>query len=209
MPTRSIIVTAKSIESGMAEATISPARRLPRKANRTAMTSDRPLEQVPLDGVEHLVDQVGPLVDDRRRRRRAAGSSSRPAWPCPGPGSRRGEFSPIRMKARPRTTSPLPLAVTPPRRIAWPMPTSATSRTRIGTPSLAVMTILPISSTRAGPADPLDQARLAGPRRRSRRRRSGCSLRRARITSSSVRSYLASLTGRPAPRTASRARPRS
>ena len=27
---------------------------------------DRPLEQVPLDGAEHLVDEVGPLVDDRR-----------------------------------------------------------------------------------------------------------------------------------------------
>ena len=42
MPTRSIIVTAKSIESGMAEATISPARRFPRKAKSTAMTRIAP-----------------------------------------------------------------------------------------------------------------------------------------------------------------------
>ena len=42
MPTRSIIVTAKSIESGMAEATISPARKFPRKAKSTAMTRIAP-----------------------------------------------------------------------------------------------------------------------------------------------------------------------
>ena len=42
MPTRSIIVTAKSIESGMADATMSPARKFPRKAKRTAMTRTAP-----------------------------------------------------------------------------------------------------------------------------------------------------------------------
>ena len=71
------------------------------------------------------------------------------------------EFSPIRMKPRPSTASPWPSAVTPPRRITWPIATSATSRTRIGTPSWAAMTTSAISSTECGAADPLDQARLA------------------------------------------------
>ena len=44
MPTRSIIVTAKSIESGMAEATISPARRLPEEREQHGDDEDRPLE---------------------------------------------------------------------------------------------------------------------------------------------------------------------
>src|SRR3954465_5338505 len=43
-------------------------------------------------------------------------------------------FSPMSMKPRPMTTSPLPSAVTAPRRISEPIPTSATSLTRIGTP---------------------------------------------------------------------------
>lgn len=42
MPTRSITVTANSMDSGMAEATMSPARRLPRKAKRTATTRIAP-----------------------------------------------------------------------------------------------------------------------------------------------------------------------
>ena len=42
----------------MAEATISPARRLPRKANNIGNDQQRAFQQVRLDGVENLVDQV-------------------------------------------------------------------------------------------------------------------------------------------------------
>ena len=124
---------------------------------------DGPLEQVPLDGLEHLVDQVGPLVNDRRPRRRAGRAFFTSCMARSRAIVTSREFSPIRMKARPRTTSPLPLAVTPPRRIAWPTPTSATSLTRIGTPSRAVMTILPISSTER--ARPTPWIRLDSPAR--------------------------------------------
>ena len=66
MPTRSIIVTAKSIESGMADGDDQPGPEVPEEGEEHGDDEDRPLEQVPLDGLEHLVDEVGPLVDDRR-----------------------------------------------------------------------------------------------------------------------------------------------
>jgi hypothetical protein len=42
IPKRSMPLKAKSIESGIAAATISPARRLPRNTNRTATTNSAP-----------------------------------------------------------------------------------------------------------------------------------------------------------------------
>ena len=122
MPTRSIIVTAKSIESGMAEATISPARRFPRKANRTAMTRTAPSNRFRSTVLKTWFDQVGPLVDDRRSstpggravlhvlhglvegHRHVAGVLAHPHE-----GEARGRPRPCRWRS------------TPPRRIAWPM----------------------------------------------------------------------------------------
>ena len=82
-----------------------------------------------------LVDQVGPLVDrvdlDARREALLDLLQAQPAGGC----VTSWLFSPISMKPRPSTTSPLPSAVTAPRRISRPSTTAATSRTRIGTPS--------------------------------------------------------------------------
>ena len=71
-------------------------------------------------------------------------------------------FSPISMKPRPSTTSPLPSAVTAPRRISRPSTTSATSRMRTGTPSFAATITSSISRLVRDDADALDQGRLAG-----------------------------------------------
>ena len=102
----------------------------------------RALEEVRPHRVQHVVDEVRAVVDGRRPRRPAAGvfriSSSRIS-------SRRVTswlFSPMSMKPSPSTTSPLPSAVTAPRRISRPSTTRATSRTRIGTPSRAATTML-------------------------------------------------------------------
>ncbi len=46
MPASTIMLPANSIESGMARATIRPARRLPRNTNRTAMTSSAPASRL-------------------------------------------------------------------------------------------------------------------------------------------------------------------
>ena len=54
---------ANSIESGIASATISAARMLPRKTNSTAITSSPAFEQVLPHCVDHVIDQFGPVVD--------------------------------------------------------------------------------------------------------------------------------------------------
>ena len=71
------------------------------------------------------------------------------------------EFSPIRMKASPRTASPLPSAVTPPRRMAWPMShlghVPDADRDAVVGLDHDVLDLL----DGRGPGDPLDEARLA------------------------------------------------
>ena len=62
IPNRSIPEKANSMESGIANATISPARKLPRKTNNTAMTS-RPPSNSSCDGVDHVVHQLRAIVD--------------------------------------------------------------------------------------------------------------------------------------------------
>ena len=78
---------------------------------------DRPLEQVPLDGLEHLVHQVGPLVDDVDLDAGGEGLADVSSGRASRARVTSREFSPIRMKPSPSTASPLPLAVTPPRRM--------------------------------------------------------------------------------------------
>ena len=63
MPNCSIPEKAQSIESGMAKATISPARRFPRKMKRTAMTKQAALKEILLDRVDHVVDQLRAVID--------------------------------------------------------------------------------------------------------------------------------------------------
>ena len=63
MPNRSMPEKANSIESGIAKATIIAARILPRKTNRTAITSSPPSNRLFFDGVDHLIDQLGAVVD--------------------------------------------------------------------------------------------------------------------------------------------------
>ena len=162
MPNRSMPLNANSIESGIAAATMRPARRLPRNTNSTAMTRSAPSSRFVLDGVEHVVDELGALVDglDRdvlrqallRPRRAALASAVVTAW----------LFSPISMKPRPSTASPLPSAVVAPRRISWPTSTRATSRTRIGTPRRARRsTTSSIARPPVERADAEDEARPA------------------------------------------------
>ena len=73
MPNRSMPEKANSIDSGMARATISAARRLPRNANSTATTSSPPSNRLFLHRVDDVVDQLRAVVDgcdlDVRRQR--------------------------------------------------------------------------------------------------------------------------------------------
>ena len=157
MPKRIIASKANSIESGIAAATMSPARRLPRNSEQHRDDEERALEEVRPHGAQHAIDELGALVDglDLRRprgrrvfdllepRRRARSVTS---W----------LFSPIEHEAEARAP-PRPRRRRSPRRggsRARPR-TRATSRTRTGTPSRAATTTL------------LDRA--AG--RRARRRR--------------------------------------
>ena len=121
MPKRSMPEKANSIDSGMASATISAARRLPRNRNSTATTSSPPSNRLLAHRVDDVVDQLGAVVD-RSRPSTFGGSvalissslsfsAQVTSW----------LFSPMSMKPRPSTTSPLPSAVTAPRRISWPI----------------------------------------------------------------------------------------
>jgi hypothetical protein len=68
-------VSAKSIESGIASATMNAARQLPKSnANRDDHDQQRALEQIPLHGVHCAVHQVGAIVERTHHRRLAAAS---------------------------------------------------------------------------------------------------------------------------------------
>ncbi len=129
--------TAKSIAIGMAEATISPARSLPRSTKSTTMTSTAPSDEVVGDRADHL---IAPVRCDRRpssaRHRRAATRG-----PVPGARCRSScHFLAVlthQHEAEAEDHLSLALcAVTAPRRISCPMRTSPTSRIRTGAPSL-------------------------------------------------------------------------
>ncbi len=72
-PVASMMLAAKSIESGIASATIRPPRMLPSSSEQDHDHQRPALDQVVQDGVEGLVDQVGPVVEglDRHARRQA------------------------------------------------------------------------------------------------------------------------------------------
>ncbi len=146
IPACSIRSPANNRESGMAAATTNPARRFPRKANGPAITSNAPASKLCFTVWMTLFTNsvrsysTWTFTSFGRVCCTSASLAFRPQVTS-------ALFSPINMKPKPSTISPLPPPVTAPRRISWSNLTSATSRTRTGTPSAEVITILAISST--------------------------------------------------------------
>ena len=130
-PVASITLAAKSIDSGIASATISPPRRLPSSASRTTMTRTPPVDQVVQHRAQRLVDQVGAVVErlDRHARRAGCFWSSVDLLLDVGRRPRR-PFSPMSIITSPVTISPWPSRVTSPARIIGAGWTLATSRDR-------------------------------------------------------------------------------
>ena len=131
MPNAFIMPKAKSMLSGMTDATTSPARQLPRNSTSTNMTMSPPSMRL---------RAIVPSTLPTRSVRSMNGSMTTPS------GSERcicamrsftlrltsWKFSPLSMMAMPATTSPSPLRVTAPKRVAWPSCTCATSPMRTG-----------------------------------------------------------------------------
>ena len=127
MPNGSMPVKANSIDSGIARATISRRPQVAQEGEQHGDDQQPAFEQVLAHGVDDVVHQLGAVVDRRDfdvGRQRALSDSSSLSFMAQVTS---WLFSPISMKPRPSTTSPLPSAVTAPRRISWPISTSATS----------------------------------------------------------------------------------
>jgi hypothetical protein len=156
---RSMRSNANSIDSGMASATIRPARRLPRNTNSTAMTSSAPSSRL-LRPCEHVVDELGPLVD-RRRPRRPRAASSRP--PRAAPARRRDLVAVLAHQHEAEAEHDLALAVGGHRAaadlVALDDLGDVAHADRRRRPARDTMS--PMSAPRSEP-DALDEARLAG-----------------------------------------------
>jgi hypothetical protein len=174
MPARFIPVNATSIDSGIADATISPPRRFPSVSSSTAITSTPPSNRFHCDRADRALDQLGAVVEhldgdavgERGRERvdllLSADDTTR-------------EFPPISIIPIPVTTSPRPSRVTAPCRIIGANTTVPSMPTVIGVPSAVVSTTTAAMSSRSRTARRRGRASARGPLRGSRRRRSRCS----------------------------------
>jgi hypothetical protein len=168
-------MNANSIDSGIAEATISPPRRSPSSSSSTTMTSappstgsSRPSDRAPTSGA--VVEGVD------RDARRAASSEISAIFSLTRSTTVR-EFSPISIITMPTTASPRPSRVTAPWRIIGASSTAADVGDRDRRPRRAwrETTDTPRSSSAAS-SNPRRGSGTARPGARcSRRRRCGCS----------------------------------
>ena len=108
---------------------------------------ERALGEVRRDGRDRGVDQLGAVRAPSWPRRPAAACGAISCILASTAAATVRLFSPISISAVPTTTS-CPFSLALPVRSSRPTPTSATSRTRIGTPSRVATTTSPISSMR-------------------------------------------------------------
>ncbi|MNX85812.1 hypothetical protein D3C86_1176660 [compost metagenome] len=144
-PKRCIIVTAKSNDKGITEATTKPARQFPRSKTRMKITIKAPsirffstvLIALSMSFVRSLNASIA-----------TPSGSDFSIWAIFAFTrlTTSALFSPLSIMATPLTSSPFPSFVTAPKRVLAPMRTVATSRTRIGIPFCVFTTIFPISS---------------------------------------------------------------
>ena len=134
-----IKITAKSIESGITDATINPARRLPRNSINTNITINAPSKRF-LVTVPIALSTNLPLSMNAS----ATTPSGKVLLICAifsfTLSTTALEFSPFNIKAKPQTISPLPSLVEAPYLNAIPSRTVATSRTKTGAPFLFLTT---------------------------------------------------------------------
>ena len=116
-PVASMTLAAKSIDSGIASATIRPPRMLPSSTSRIDDDQHAALDQVVQHRVEGLVDQVGAVVERLDRHARRAGSSGARRSRALTSSTTRRPFSPMSIITSPVTISPWPSRVTSPARI--------------------------------------------------------------------------------------------
>ena len=144
-PNRFMSPNANNIAKGIADATISPARRLPRKSTNTKITINAPsikfFSTVPIALLTNSVlSKYGSIKI----------SSGSECWMIGIFALIRLTtsllFSPFNIITTPPTASTLPLKVSAPYRVAYPKPTSAISFIKTGTLPLVFTAILLISS---------------------------------------------------------------
>ena len=165
-----------SIESGMTSAVMSAARKLPRNRKRMTMTRSAPSTRFFSTVAMVASTSVGAVVDGPRDD----AFGERAGWISSQRSRRRAcetarLFSPISMNDRPEHDLLAVLAWPRPSAVRRPATTSATSRTRTGTPLVRCR-----GRRRRDLVQPADLARACGraaarrAARRSPRRRSGC-----------------------------------
>ena len=145
MPKVRIMPKAKSMESGMTDATTMPARQLPRNSTSTNTTMSPPSMRL---------RPMVPSTRFTRLVRSMKGSTTTPSGSdfciCVMRSFTRAitswKFSPLSMMAMPATTSPSPLRVTAPKRVACPSCTVATSAMRTGVVPTVFTAMLPMSA---------------------------------------------------------------
>ncbi len=140
-----IMPKAKSMLSGMTLATTRPDRQEPKKRSNTKMTMTPPSTRL---------RAMVPSTRSTRLVRSMKGSTTTPsgsdfcmsAMRCLTRRLTSWKFSPLSMMAIPHTTSPSPLRVTAPKRVACPRCTVATSPMRTGWPSVVLMAMAAMSA---------------------------------------------------------------
>ena len=138
-------VKVNSIDRGITAAVIMAARKFPKKPNNTTITKIAPssklLRTVRIAFSTRLVRSYTVIIRTPLGRLRLISAILRSTASDTTP-----LFCPISMNTVPSTTS-LPSAVAAPVRNSCPIPTSATSRTRTGTPAEFLIMTSRMSST--------------------------------------------------------------